>query len=52
MVLALHKNARTTPAVRREIARSSEPAAALAARCGITEPKRQVTYERLLRPQP
>lgn len=37
MMLALHKNARTTPAVRREIAQSSEPASVLAGRYGVTE---------------
>ena len=37
MMIALHKNARTTPAVRAEIAASSETAAVLAARYGITE---------------
>ena len=37
MLIALHKNARTTPAVRGEIAASSETASALAARYGITE---------------
>ena len=37
MLIALHKNARTTPAVRAEIAASSETASALARRFGITE---------------
>jgi transposase InsO family protein len=37
MLIALHKNARTTPAVRAEIAASSEPASVLAQRFGITE---------------
>ena len=37
MQIALHKNARTTPAVRAEIAASSETAAVLAQRYGITE---------------
>ena len=37
MLIALHKNARTTPAVRAEIAASAEPASALAQRYGITE---------------
>lgn len=37
MLIALHKNARTTPAVRGEIAASSETASALAQRYGITE---------------
>ena len=37
MLIALHKNARTTPAVRGEIAASSETASALARRYGITE---------------
>lgn len=37
MMVALHKNARTTPAVHREIAASTETASVLAARYGITE---------------
>ncbi len=37
MLIALHKNARTTPAVRAEIAASSETASVLAQRYGITE---------------
>ena len=37
MLIALHKNARTTPAVRAEIAASNEPARVLAQRFGITE---------------
>ena len=37
MLIALHRNARTTPAVRAEIAASAEPASALAQRYGITE---------------
>jgi transposase-like protein len=37
MLIALHKNARTTPAVRAEIASSNEPARVLAQRLGITE---------------
>ena len=37
MLIALHKNARTTPAVRAEIAASHEPASILAQRFGITE---------------
>ena len=37
MQIALHKNARTTPAVRAEIAVSNETAAVLAQRFGITE---------------
>ena len=37
MLIALHKNARTTPAVRAEIAASNEPANVLALRFGITE---------------
>ena len=37
MLIALHKNARTTPAVRAEIAASSETASVLALRFGITE---------------
>jgi transposase InsO family protein len=38
MMIALHKNARTTPAVRAAIAASDESAAVLAARYGVTEP--------------
>ena len=37
MLIALHKNARTTPAVRAEIAASGETASVLARRFGITE---------------
>ena len=37
MLIALHKNARTTPAVRAEIAASAEAATVLARRYGITE---------------
>ncbi|MFN3377465.1 MAG: hypothetical protein ACK40S_13065, partial [Burkholderiaceae bacterium] len=37
MLIALHKNARTTPAVRAEIAASDETASVLAQRLGITE---------------
>ena len=37
MMIALHKNARTTPAVRAEIAASGESTAVLAARHGVTE---------------
>ena len=37
MLIALHKNARTTPAVRAQIAASNEPASVLALRFGITE---------------
>ncbi len=37
MLIALHKNACTTPAVRAEIAASSETASVLAQRSGITE---------------
>ena len=37
MMIALHKNARTTPAVRAEIAASIEAASVLAQRFGITE---------------
>ena len=36
MLIALHKKARTTPAVRAEIAASSETASVLAQRYGIT----------------
>ena len=52
MLIALHKNARTTPAVRAEIAASHESAAVLAQRFGITEQtvykwkKRQVFGDR------
>lgn len=37
MQIVLHKNARTTPAVRAEIAASNESAHVLATRYGITE---------------
>jgi len=37
MMIALHKNARTTPAIRAEIAASGDSAAALAQRFGISE---------------
>ena len=37
MLMALHKNARTTPAVRAEIAASTETASVLAQRFGITD---------------
>jgi len=37
MLIALHKNARTTPAVRAEIASSHETASVLAQRFGITD---------------
>ena len=36
MMLSLHKNATTTPAIRARIAASVEPAAVLAARYGVT----------------
>jgi hypothetical protein len=36
MMLSLHKNATTTPAIRAKIAASEEPAAVLAARSGVT----------------
>jgi hypothetical protein len=36
MMLPLHKNATTTPAIRAKIAASEEPAAVLAARSGVT----------------
>ena len=36
MMLSLHKNATTTPAIRARIAASDEPAAVLAARYGVT----------------
>jgi transposase-like protein len=36
MMLSLHKNATTTPAIRAKIAASEEPAAILAARYGVT----------------
>jgi transposase InsO family protein len=35
-MLAVHPHARTTPAVRAEIARSSEPSGVLAKRCGVS----------------
>jgi transposase InsO family protein len=37
MLIALHKNARTTPAVRADIAASTEPIARLARRYGVTQ---------------
>ena len=37
MMIALHKNARTTPAIRAEMAASSETAATLALRYGVSE---------------
>jgi hypothetical protein len=36
MMLSLHKNATTTPAIRARIAASDEPAAVLAGRYGVT----------------
>ena len=42
MQIALHKNARTTPAARAEIAASAETASVLAKRYGITE---QTVYQ-------
>jgi len=36
MMLSLHKNATTTPAIRARIAASEEPAAVLAGRYGVT----------------
>ena len=36
MILSLHKNATTTPAIRAKIAASEEPAAVLAGRYGVT----------------
>ena len=45
MLIALHKNARTTLAVPAEIAASEEPASVLAQRFGITE---QTVYTLLL----
>ncbi len=36
MMLSLHKNATTTPAIRAKIAASDEPAAVLAGRYGVT----------------
>ena len=35
-MLAIHPNARTTPAVRAEIARSAERTGILAQRCGVS----------------
>ena len=52
MMIALHKNARTTPAIRSEIARSTEPAAVLAQRFNLTVPtvnkwkKRETFHDR------
>ena len=37
MMIALHKNAATTPAIRRKIARSDEPAVVLAMRYSVSE---------------
>lgn len=37
MIIALHKNARTTPAIRAEIASSPDSVATLAARYGVGE---------------
>ena len=37
MMIALHKNARTTPAIRAEMAASTETAATLALRYGVSE---------------
>ena len=37
MIISLHKNATTTPAIRQRIARSEEPVAALALRLGVSE---------------
>ncbi|MFO0108286.1 MAG: IS481 family transposase, partial [Burkholderiales bacterium] len=37
MMIALHKNARTTPATRAEMAASTETAATLALRFGVSE---------------
>ena len=37
MSIALHKNARTTPAIRAEIAASTEPASVVATRYGISQ---------------
>ena len=37
MIIALHKNARTTPAIRAETAASSDSVANLALRCGVGE---------------
>ena len=37
MMIALHKNTRTTPAVRAQLAASKESAASLAARFSVTE---------------
>jgi hypothetical protein len=37
MVVALHKNTRTTPAIRTEIAQSTASVASLAQRFGMTE---------------
>ena len=37
MLISLHKNARTTPAIRAELAASTESAAVLARRFNVTE---------------
>ena len=37
MIIALHPNARTTRAMRAEIAASSDSVAVLAARCGVSQ---------------
>lgn len=46
MIIALHKNARTTPAIRAEIAASSEPVAVLAVRYGVSESTIRRWYHR------
>ena len=38
MLIALHKRARTTPAIRAELAASTEPVAVLAGRFNVTPP--------------
>jgi hypothetical protein len=52
-VLHIHPNARTTPAVRMEIARSTEPTGVLAARFGVsTETVRKRRRRSLVPPAP
>ena len=53
MLIALHKRARTTPAVRAEIAASREPVAILARRYNVSEATiRKWRARRLPRPSP
>jgi hypothetical protein len=48
MMIALHKNARTTPAIRAEMATSSQTAATLALSYGVSESTFQVEGPRQL----